>query len=263
MMLGDRLRQHCAATGLSAVERARQAPLCTGSLSARAGGQRARLSAQVVARLVTAFGTMIADRLGQALWPWEAPMPPRRQLCTAAAELPPPTRIGSRRLDAYEQAVPAADREADGGVAERTGGAAWARRRWARTFWARRARAAGDRVERGSAWTRGVISGWAAASARSGAGWRLRHPAGAAGRGARAGGRGRSGRLSYPCVVASARWGAGRAGGRSCGAVAGRSCSCSCAGSWPARRSSRPVGRPRQPRRGNCTVRTWSGWDRR
>ena len=97
-----------------------------------------RPSAQVLNRLATALGTTIADRLGQELWPRAATMPPRLPLFTVSAELLPPTRIVSSPIDAFERAVPAADREAGAGVAERTGVAAWARRRWARTLWAGR-----------------------------------------------------------------------------------------------------------------------------
>jgi transcriptional regulator with XRE-family HTH domain len=155
MMLGDRIRQRCAEPGVSTAELARQATLSTGSRSALAGGQRARPSAQVLARLATALGTTIADRLGQELWPQAATVPPRLQLCTAAAEPPPTTRMVKRPLDAFERAVPAADREAVAGVAERTGVAAWARRRWARTFWAGRPMIG----TRGCAWYRTT---WAA-----------------------------------------------------------------------------------------------------
>ncbi len=75
MMLGDRIRQRRADTGLSAAELARRAMISTGYLSALERGQRPRPSAEVLDRLATALGTTIADLLGQEAQPRAATIP--------------------------------------------------------------------------------------------------------------------------------------------------------------------------------------------
>ena len=88
MMLGGRIRQRRADTGLSAAELARRATISTGYLSAIESGNTVRPSAEVLDRLATALGTTIADLLDREIRPAAARIPPSLQEFAASRRLP-------------------------------------------------------------------------------------------------------------------------------------------------------------------------------
>ena len=88
MMLGDRIRQRRADTGLSAAELARRATISKGYLSAIEHGNSVRPSADVLTRLATALGTTMADLLDKESRPSDATIPPSLQAFAASRGLP-------------------------------------------------------------------------------------------------------------------------------------------------------------------------------